>query len=177
MAAKSSTDEFANVATITVTESAANTLTYKKLETGISLNEKVAWVINRVEYFATGNFSTDFNTANDRAFIALSVAQTMATLSAAASYVDPTLLDLYVLSREDFGIASSGGMFERPFVKDFSTLPGGGIIVPPTPLYAAVQGVGLANPQTVVVKMYYTLLNLSTDQYWQLVEARRIISS
>ncbi len=177
MAAKTSNDEFANVATITVTETGANTLTWKKLETGISLTEKVAWIINRVEYFVTGNVSTDFNAANDRLFVALSVAQTAATLVTAAAYVDPTILDLYVLSREDIGAAASGLLMERPYIKDFSTLPGGGIIVPPTPLFMGAQGVSLANAQTVVVKMYYTLINLSTDQYWQLVEARRVISS
>lgn len=172
-----SKDKFANVATITVTESAANTLTWQKLETGFSLTEKVAWVISRIEWYVTGDLSTLFNAANDRLFLALTVYNGLTTLASAAAFRDPTILDMYVLSREDFGAAASGIMFERPFIKDFSNLPGGGLIVPPAPLYMGAQGVSLASASTNMAKIFYNTLNLKTEDYWELVEARRVISS
>lgn len=174
--AKQGTDQFANLATITITESGANTLTYKKLETGISLTEKVAWVISKLEYFYTGDWS-NFAQAGDSLYAGLSVYNGITTFATAAAIVDPTLLDMFRLSRGDFGTAASGTILDHMVRKDFSNMPGGGIIVPPVPLYGWAQGVALTSAVTMVIKAYYTLLELSPDQYWQLVEARRVISS
>jgi len=170
-------DMFANIATITVTESAANTITYKKLETGISLMDKVAWIINRVEYHLTFNIGSEFANANDGFAAGLAVANTVSSLYTAAGIIDPTILDLFQLQRVDLGTAASGAILDKIYTKDLSTLPGGGLIVPPTPLYGVAMGSGLTNATTTVLKIYYTLLSLAPDQYWQLVEARRVISS
>lgn len=169
-------DQFSNIATITVTESAGNTLTYKKLETGISLSEKVAWLISRIEYMYTGYPADDFNGGQDELHLGLSVSNSRASQVTADAYCDPTLLDKYMIN---LGLRTAIGWawIERPFVKDFANLPGGGILVPPVPLYGWAQGVGLVNATTTVIKLFYSLLQLSTDQYWELVEARRVISS
>lgn len=174
--AATSLDKFTNMATITVTETAANTLTYKKLETGISLTEKVAWLIARIEYYYTGNFS-DFNAANDALHCGLCVANTRASQTTADSYTDSTLLDKMELIRSDYGAAASAQILDRPVYKDWSTIPGGGILVPPVPLYGFAQGVSLAAATTVIIKLFYTLITLQPADYWELVEARRIISS
>ena len=58
-------DEFVNQAYISVTESALNTLTFAKLETGISIYEKVGWLICRMDYFVTlqvGDFAVEGDT-------------------------------------------------------------------------------------------------------------------
>lgn len=174
--ATTSLDKFTNMATITVTETAANTLTYKKLETGISLTEKVAWLIARIEYYYTGNFS-DFNAANDALHLGLCVSNARASQTSADSYTDSTLLDKVELIRSDYGAAAAAEMISRPIVKDWSTVPGGGILVPPVPLYGFAQGISLAGATTTVIKLFYTLISLQPADYWELVEARRIISS
>jgi hypothetical protein len=61
-------------------------------------------------------------------------------------------------------------------VKDFAALPGGGIITPPSPLYAFLGSTGAAATLTLAVRFYYTYKSLSTEEYWELVETRRIIS-
>lgn len=166
-------DEFSNFAIIAVTESAINTLTYKKLETGISLNEKVAWIISRLEYFFSPFSATTFNAANDDLSYGLSVSNQLA----AVNLQETSIIDFNYISRDDLGAAASGFYHMQPFVKDFASLPGGGIIVPPVPIYAFAKGSGLTAAATVYVKLFYTLLNLSVDQYWQLVEARRVLVS
>lgn len=173
MATKNTTDQFANLAIISVTESAANTLTYKKLETGISLSEKVAWIISRVE-FSSGELSpTIFNGSADELRIALTVSNSMATLVG----TDPMVLDFLKITRYDYGTAATAVMSIQPIIKDYTNLPGGGIIVPPQPLYLAAAGVGLTAAVTVVCRIYYTLLPLAVDQYWELIEARRVLAS
>jgi hypothetical protein len=173
MPAKGQTDQFANYAILSVTESAANTLTFKKLETGISLNEKVAWVINRVEYFVSGLTAAVFNGDTDNLSFGLAVSNTFAT----ASLTEPTIIDLNNIMRLDFGTAAVAMLYSKPQVKDFSAMPGGGIIVPPVPIYAFAVGSGLVSATSVISRIFYTLLPLAVDQYWELVEARRVLSS
>ena len=166
-------DQFANFAILTTVESAANTLTFKKLETGISLNEKVAWVIARIEYFLSPITATQFAQTDDMISFGLSVSSAFSVVTLA----ETTILDLNTLSRLDTGTAANSSWFPRPFIKDFSSLPAGGIIVPPTPLYGYVQGTGLAAVATSVARIFYTLRTLKVEDYWELVEARRVLSS
>lgn len=173
MASKSPADQFANYAIVSVSESAANTLTFKKLETGISLTEKVAWVISRIEYTPNDPSSAVFNTSGDLARFGLAVSNTFTV----PALTETTIIDFNTIERLDWGTAASGALYEYPIVKDFSSLPGGGIIVPPTPLYLYAVGSGLASAMTWVARIHYTLLQLQVDQYWQLVEARRVLSS
>jgi hypothetical protein len=174
--AASQTDKFANIATITINESAANTLTFKKLETGINLMEKIAWVISRIEYMATTYF-TVLDGNNDQIHMGLCVANNLTSMVTAAAYADPSLLDKIVYERTDTGTAANATLSVKPYVKDFSDLPGGGIIVPPSPLYGFVQGVGNANVNSVIIKLFYTSMIVPPADFWELVEARRIISS
>lgn len=167
-------DRYANMATIVVTESAANTLTYKKLETGFSIFEKMAWIIHRIEYI----MDERFNSTADTLDIALMAANTRTTIADSGTFTDPAVLDKVKWVRTDIGTAASGFYFTQPqIVKDFTDLPGGGILVPPTPLYGAAQGTGLAAASTNVIRFFYTVTELSTEDYWQLVEARRSITS
>ena len=171
--AKVQTDQFANQAVITLTESAANTLTFKKLETGVSLFEKVAWLISRIEYFFTpGDFSY-FNGTGDALTVALTTTSSITSLP----ITDATVLDIFQLTRLDFGTAANAIMTELLRYKDLSALAGGGLLVPPNPIYGAIQGSGLSTAATVYLKIFYTVITLEPAQYWELVEARRIIAS
>lgn len=176
MAAKIKTDEFANTASITVTETGNNTLTYVQLQTGIGLNEKVAWIINRIEYYISSYFSDLFNADNDELHLGVSQANVLASQNTLAAYRDPALIDKIAIHRCDLGVAASGFYRELPIIKDFSSLPGGGLIMAPVPLFGFAQGVGLASASSSVIKLFYTQIELAVDQYWQLVEARRGLS-
>lgn len=171
--AKKSTDKFANMAVIGCTESAANTLTFKKLETGISLFEKMAWIIHRVEYFYNVVTAAQFNADADSLVIALT---TTDQLSSLAIY-NNAIIDLAVLQRTDFGTPATGWLTHKPIYKDFSSLPGGGLIVPPNPLYLGAQGTSLAAASVTFARLFYTNYELSADEYWELVESRRLVSS
>jgi len=169
--AKKALDMYANVAAIDLTESAANTLTVAKFAFPFSIMDKMALLINRIEY--------EF--ANLPSVLAASADQIIAGVSAVSNPdmtnpTDPGVIDSLKYSRIDFGAAASGILYMQPFIKDFSTLPGGGILVAPNPLYAAILGVSAGAAGRVKVRLYYTYMELATDEYWQLVESRRIIS-
>lgn len=173
MAKQGAGDLFANQAVITCTESAANTLTFKKLETGISLFEKLAWIIHRIDYYISNRLAAEFNGDGDSLAFALTTTDQLTSLALSNAAV----LDWMEWMRADYGTAAAMVPAVSPITKDFASLPGGGLIVPPNPLYLGVKGTGLVAADTVTVKFYYTNRALSPDEYWELVESRRIISS
>lgn len=173
MATKSAKDTFSNVAAVFVQESAANTQTSTKFNFPFSIMDKMALVIQRAEYMV-GNLPTALNSSGDLGIIALTVASAVTLIT---NQADPLIVDNYQVTRMDLGAAASGFFWPQPFVKDFTTLAGGGLLVAPSPLYAMVQGSGAAAAINGWIKLMYTYVELGTDEYWQLVESRRIISS
>lgn len=173
MASKASImDKNANVAAVAVAEAAAGTLASVKFNFPFSIMDKMALTINRIEYF----FNTPgyLNSSGDYCIIGMCVASTLADANAQN---DPLLVDSAVFERIDMGTAASGLFMSRPLVKDLSQIPGQGLMVAPAPLYAFIKSNGASNPCTGWVRMYYTYQELAADDYWQLVESRRIISN
>lgn len=169
-------DTYANLAYLTCTESAANTLTFAKLDvaTGALLGEKkYAMLIHRAEFFASSpNFWANFNSSGDRTTVALTVSNGIVGLSVAYAEV----VTSFIVERLDYGAAASSMIIESPFIKDFSSFPGGGILVPADKLFLAVSSIGAAAAQTVGCRIFYTMKELKTEEYWDLVESRRMLS-
>lgn len=166
------TDIFVNQAYLEVVESAANTLTFDKLETGTSIHEKVGWVISRVDYYFLYS-PTNFAAASDRVEFGISVINTFTAPSPAENGV----IDFNRVMRVDIGTAASGIIHQMPISRNFGDLQGGGILVPPNPLYIYVMGTALTNPVTMKARMFYTVRSLKTEDFWELVELRRMIGA
>lgn len=170
--AKSKIDVYTNLAAIQVTESAAATQTSAKFAFPFSIMDKMGLIISRIEYIfanvAALNGTGDFVTA---------AITTAATVTGMTIQNDPMMVDSVRLERQDLGAAASGLYLQSPFMKDFSSLPGGGLLVAPNPLYGMIQSSGGASAMNVWIRLYYTYIEMSTDEYWQLVESRRVISS
>jgi len=172
MAKTKTGDKFANIAAISVTESAAGTTTYAKFNFPFSIMDKVGLIINRIEYWPGA--LQQLNTGNDSVTIGLIAASSVVDLS---SQADPAILDTMRLVRLDIGAAASGLIVQQAIVKDFASLPGGGILCAPSPLNAAIQSSGAGGVMNAWLKIFYTYMEMTTDEYWELVESRRIISS
>lgn len=170
--AKLTTDKFANRASVTHTLVVADEIGFKKFDTNVSIHDKVGWIIHRIEYH-------------------ISIA-TIALLTATGDYVwcgitsSGDLNDLYPNRAQvydsnffgpnlDHGVAASGELvMQNPLISDFCNLPGGGILVPPEPLYLGIKSVGLGTPAIVRCRLYYTMLAMSPADYWDLMEATRL---
>lgn len=165
-------DMVANIAAIKVVESAANTQTSAKFAFPFSIMDKTAIIISRIEYWITDLGA--LNSTTDSITAALTVAGTVTDIT---NQADPTIVDTMRVERFDLGAAASGLLWGMPSVKDFANLPGGGLMVAPAPLYGMLQGNGNAAAMTLWLKLFYTYKSLTADQYWELVESRRIISN
>ncbi|MBA7586008.1 hypothetical protein ES708_28004 [subsurface metagenome] len=73
------------------------------------------------------------------------------------------------------GTPATGTILRLPIERDFSDLPGKGVIITPKPLYVAVKALGFVAPAVVSCRIYYTVLELAADEFWELVQASRIV--
>jgi len=174
MATKKTGDTFANYAALSITESAANTFTSSKFQFPFSIMDKMALVLQRVEYDFLATGTSVWGAAGDCMTAGLCV---NATISDVDNPADPMMVDTVRIRRLDMGTAATGQLLQLPLVKDFTNLMGGGLLVAPNPFYGFVKGISAAAAGSITIKLFYTYLELSTDDYWQLVESRRIISS
>lgn len=161
-------------AVISCVQSAADTVTFEQLHTGISIHEKVAWRIIRVEYDITKATLVLMTATADVVMMALTRSNAITDLT---DWADPAILDNCSYVRLDTGTAANAQFLASPeVVRDYSSMPGGGILVPPNPLYGAVDSSGLADAGTVNFKIWYDLVSLSPAEYWELVEMMQVLS-
>jgi len=168
-------DMFANMAIVKVTESAATTLTWKKLEVGTSLFEKVAIVLHRVEWsFAAGGSGiAAMAGTGDICYAGIANSNTLSSLQADQE----GLIVRKRWSRYDFGTAGSGNFIVEPFVDDFSSLPGGGLIMLPTPFYVGVLGASVAAAFEITARILFTFRELKGEDFLELLQARQTLIS
>lgn len=169
---KAGNDQYANIAAAAAIETAAGTAAYARFAFPYSVTDKVALLISRIEYWF-GNLN-QLNSALDYVIGGLTVSNTVSDLT---NQADPAIVDSNRLIRIDIGTAATGMLFYQPTVKDFSALPGGGILIAPAPLYAVCQSSNAGGVMNCWVKLFYTYKELAVNEYWELVESRRIIST
>lgn len=165
-------DVFVNQAYLEVVESAPNTLTFNQLLTGISIYEKVGWLISRLDY-TFGMLPTNFGASGDAVSFGLCVSNQITGVGVNQSAV----IDHNNFTRIDMGTAASGFYIRTPITKDFSDLPGGGLLVPPNPVFLYVVGTALTAAVTIQARMFYTVKTLKVEDFWELVELRRMIGA
>lgn len=159
-------DKYANVLYDTVEESAANTLTFEEVNVGLNMFDKVGLLVNRLEYSA---FNQLLTADGDSMEFGLSASNGWTT----ADPGEDSVIDYNKFKVVDHGTAGNAIIWQIPYVKDFSNMPGGGILITPKPLYLFVDGDGLGNPGTVKLRMYFTIIKLAPQEYFELLEARQ----
>lgn len=164
------TDKFANKFYGRVVESAANTLTFAEIQTNVDVFSKKAWILHKLEWFFGSTERSKLDATDDVITAALTSSNQLSSLSLDNAGV----IDLFEIS-VDFGTAVGFEQFISPIARDFTPLPGGGLIIAPRPLYLAVKGTSLANALTVAVRGYFTALDLTADDYLELVDFYRIV--
>ena len=163
-------DAYADIAAITVTETGAATQTSAKFNFPFSITDKVAILIHRLEYYLRSPVA--LNSSGDEVFFGITVNPTVVNI---ANLADPLIVDLVNVQRLDMGTAASGMLAHFPIVRDLNYLPGGGILVAPNPLYAMIEGKTSTPAMSVLIRMFYTSVEMGTDEFWQLVQSRRIV--
>lgn len=167
-------DVYANMAYLQVTETGANTLTFAQLQLANTLmTQKTALIIHRLDVFPDLN-ATALSATNKSLGVALTLTNKITSIN---DQSQPEVLFFRQYKRIDFGAAASGMIVPEPEIVDYNYMPGGGIIVPADRLYIGVAGIGAGAAQTCSMRIYYTVKELETSDYWELIEARRIMTT
>jgi len=176
MAAKARKDLYANRAAVSVTMDDANTLTFAQLETSISMFEKLAWIIHRIEFHIAYETILLMTASGDLIRVALCGNNQVTSLYPNQN----SIYSMGELLRQDSGTAANFQLHDLNFKngvgeKDFSSLPGGGLIVPPQPMYLGMNSIGLASAGICRALIFFSFKALNADEYWELVEATRLV--
>lgn len=162
MATKKPEDRFANMASAKVVQSAANTLTFTELITGISLGTGVGMLIDQIDMIYTKETIALMTSDTDHVEAAWTVSDAPTVLGVN----DRRIIDYQQISRHDLGTAGTGILLKQPNIRQFFPP----IIVAAPRIYLAMQSAGLASAGTLLSRMYFRYIDLTDKEYLEIAE-------
>lgn len=159
-------DSFANVGYASVVETAANTLTFAEIQTNVSVFEKTAWVLHRIEWYLLAATKALLVAADDLFTMGLTASRSLTALGLNES----TVIDLLTFQYGD-------QVMGQPLIRDFSNLPGGGKIIPARPLFCALKGTSVAAAGSVNCRFLFTMREVTPEDYYNLLDFYRIVTT
>jgi hypothetical protein len=168
------TDVYANIAYLNVVESAANTLTWARLDIaqmGFLQEKKFGMLIKKVAWVPSYATEQLLVAANDSFNMAITTSDAITVLS--QYYAEVVLMRSKRIAW--YGAPANAIPYDVPYYDDLTSI--GGLLVPADRIYLGIQGVSLASACTIQARVYYSMVELAVDQYWELVESRHMIST
>lgn len=164
-------DLYSQIGFLTVTESAAATLTFSGITIATAIMQQNGMIIHRVEYEFSPATLAVLNSDQDVWQFGLSGSDNLTAIS----LNDAEVYDENRLVRMDLGTAGSGLYVNMPIVKDLSTLPGGGKLVPADRVYLFLKGTGTASAGIVNARIHFTIVDLDAAGYLELAQSLRVL--
>lgn len=165
----SKTDKFVNVLSQTITQSAVNTITFQEINVGLNIFDKVGMIIHQVRV-AVATASMNEMLVNGDVFRFSIVTSNLLT---SITLEQPAVVDSFNLNVIPHGTPASAEIQKNPFIIDYTSLPGGGLLVTPRPLYLALDTSGFSAVASASVRFFFTVVDLKPEEYFELLEARQ----
>lgn len=166
-------DEFAQFMYLNVTMSATDTLTFSEVSLGLSLFDYAGLVIERIEYYpSVGSLSLIIDDA-DQLRMALVGSNSITSLA----QDQPQVYDLLALNGSADGTPGNFVVIETPIVHDFSTMAGGGLLVPAQNMYIAMDSSALSAACDGSMRVYFRVKQLQAGDFVELVQRLRVLST
>jgi len=145
-----------------VSQTVANTAGYHSINTGYRLSSGNGLLIHRVLFFVGVAIFQDLVVAGDELQVGLFSGTDTTDFNSTNAQKHAAKC---VVSAE----AAPLGRWVSPLELKFEDLPGGGILVPPSPLYAGLQTFGAAAAYTVGFEMWYTPVQIPKPETLEMV--------
>lgn len=150
---------------------------YEQVNTGLSITDRVGWLLKRVEDFSASSAATGvFDTANDKATYGLILSNGLGVVSLGGVLNVPQAKWVGNVTRKDVGAAASGQFSTYPQIFDYSM--GGeddGILMVPQPLYSFCLGEGLTANFTSLFRAWFQAVQLTDADYFNMLQANQMI--
>lgn len=169
----SSKDKFSQVARLAVTESAANTLTFAELQVGVPMFEQKGLIVHRLEFYISAQTLGYLADTGDFIRLAFTLSNTIASLD--LSY--PEIIDMIIFQRFEEGTPANFVWQNWPIIHDFNEMPGGGLLIPCQNLYAAIFATGASTACAGQFRVHYTYFDMSPEDYLELLQRMKVIST
>lgn len=154
-------DLFINRAQVRLIMSAANILTFIQIRFGMGIFTGTALVIAAIDWVPQ-TFNA-ISATTDKLEMALTNRDDLTSLN-------PNNMNVLVYKQlQPNGVATIVG--DMPLRSDFSSLPGGGLIVPANPLFIGVATAGYVALETVDATIYYLTKELADADFIELVQS------
>lgn len=162
-ARKAKKDLYANKAYGLVTMSAANTLTFGQIQMGVGLFQGIALVIHRVLWYPSWGTLKEIVAATDILSFALTTSNRLTGL---VDISDPAIITRKAIAAIGVGTEP----YHLPIISDFTTLPGGGKLVPANPLWIGCTSSGFAAAGEMRAELEFTFVELADREYLELIQ-------
>jgi hypothetical protein len=165
-------DKYANIATIDLTMSGANALTFQALQTNLGIEpdrtSANAMIIDEIDYFVKPVQFGQMTTASDVLLMGITISNTLGALD---SFSDRRIMHTMQFSRQDFGTAASAQFVKQPFV--FQFFPP--LVTAERVLYLGMDTTGLGVASECSVRIYYRIVKISQADFIELAEVFRLV--
>ncbi len=166
-------DVFSQIGYVTVTMAAINTLAFNGLSVFSNILTPKGLIIHMAEYFVGTATLQDIDTDGDQFYFGLCGDDSIAAIDQANAQV----YDHHGIIRlESAGAAANFILVDTPIVKDFSTLPGGGRLLPADRIYIYAGSGGMTVVGNVTCRFHFTLKDLSAQEYIELAQSLRVMT-
>lgn len=159
-------DEFANVVAVSVTESAASTLTFTEFLTGVSLGHGIGMLIDHIEYYIGPLHALQLTAASDEFHMALVTTNDVGDIKTNA-LTDRRILHSSHVYVQVSGTPGSAALIGTPMVYQFFPP----MIIASPRLFFGAAAVGFGTPTTAIMRMFFRYIELTPQEYLELAEA------
>lgn len=156
------TDMYTNRAFGLVTMSAANTITFEQLRFAVGTFTGVGLLLHRVEYFPTLGTYNEVVAAADSFQMGLVSRNDLTALNP----IDNSIISIVRVNAVGVAVESK----QDPIIQDFTNLPEKGLLIPPNPLYLAMNSTGFAAAGEFRCIMYYSFVELTDQQSIEMLQ-------
>lgn len=156
-------DRFANVLAAEVTESAANTITFAELVTGISIAQGLGLIIDQVFWFPAAATLRQLDANTDQFTLAITSSD---QVTDPADYSDRRVIAARSWTGDAVGTAATQLVYHRPQIDTYEPP----VILASPRLFLCILGAGLASAGSGQVRIHFRFVKLSTQEYLEIAE-------
>lgn len=165
-------DKYANIATIDVTMSALNTLTFAELRTQVGIEadrqSANAMIIDQIDYFPTRAMIQEMTTGADAIAIGLTVSNAVTDLE---DFSDRRVLHSMSYHVQSHGTPANMARHRLPFQHQFFPP----LITADRSLFLGAFSVGLASAGRVRARIYHRIVRVTQAEFIELAEVFRLV--
>jgi len=162
-------DKYQSIATIAVTESAANTITFSALTTGLGFGTKRGMLIDAVEFHLTpGSLNLILDEA-DQATLGLTVSSGVTDLT---DFTDRRIITMIQLDQLNSGTPANAQLIKMPMTSLLGTQ---GLPIAETSLFLGVAGVSLATALSARCRIFFRYIDLTDRDILEIAQNFQLV--